>query len=124
MTLTRMEKLTDRIRWAMKARGLNQKTLALRVRVNVNTVTRWMNREYVPKTEVLFNIAKALNVSMDWLVDDDAPDDPSLYRTVVLSTKERQILRVIQQGNYSLDDVLDKLGGPLPGDVSEEREHA
>ena len=67
-----MNKTTEifisRIEQARKEKGLTQRELANRVGVTEVSMSRYVNGARVPKGPIVVNIAKALGVSVDYLV--------------------------------------------------------
>ena len=68
----RMNKTTEifisRLDQARKEKGLTQRELANRVGVTEVSISRYVNGARVPKGPIVVNIAKALGVSVDYLV--------------------------------------------------------
>lgn len=66
-----------KLRECMKVRGENQTTLAEKIGVQRQTISLYMNGQSSPNTETLTAIAKALDVSTDWLLGlrDDMSND-------------------------------------------------
>lgn len=63
-----MEKFSDRLAAAMKARGLNQSELARAVRTSQSAVNRWLNGA-LPRLRILWEVAAVLNVNREWLLE-------------------------------------------------------
>ena len=67
-----MNKTTEifisRLDQARKEKGLTQRELANRVGVTEVSMSRYVNGARVPKGPIVVNIAKALGVSVDYLV--------------------------------------------------------
>jgi transcriptional regulator with XRE-family HTH domain len=81
----------DRMIEMRKRRKLSQKELALRVGCSIRQIGRWEKRENEPDAFSLGRIAKALEVSADYLLG--LVSDPSnLYTEAELSADERKVL--------------------------------
>lgn len=67
----------ERLEVALKASGINQARLALRIGVNRQTVNSWICRKAFPRFLDVFLAAQVLEVSLDWLFgNDNAPKEP------------------------------------------------
>lgn len=62
------ETIGDRIADLLKKSKYNQKELAGLVGVTEATMSRYMNNERVPKTEIIANLATALHTTSDYLI--------------------------------------------------------
>lgn len=62
------ETIGDRISMLLKKSKYNQKELAALVGVTEATMSRYMNNERVPKTEIIANLATALHTTSDYLI--------------------------------------------------------
>ncbi len=79
-------KLGDKITYARKKAGMSQIDLADALGVSRQSVSKWETEEANPDITKLSAIAKALNVSTDWLLSDEDPVDTE--DTPVSETKE------------------------------------
>ena len=66
------EKLED----LRKEKGWSQDELAYNAQIDGRQVSRYENDRVMPSIEVIVKIAKAYNVSIDFLLIDDAPRRP------------------------------------------------
>lgn len=103
-------KLSDKIRIIRKARGLTQEQLGYRLsRVNENgisrqTVSDWENGNFEPKLENIRDLADALNVSFDALLDEtiDLENDQVLHEVLNKETNNKINNNQIESSiNYS-----------------------
>lgn len=58
----------ERLEEAMKLRGKNRKSLASDIGVSAQTISYYVNDERLPDVEILSKVAKALDISADWLI--------------------------------------------------------
>lgn len=70
-----MERMfSEKLKLALKQRGISQKTLAKRTHSTESAVSRWMSGEREPEPENLIKIAEALHVEkgevLGWFVDE------------------------------------------------------
>lgn len=64
-------KFAEKIYTCRKKAGLSQDGLAEQLGVSRQTISKWENGEALPETSKLPGLAKALGVSIDWLLDED-----------------------------------------------------
>lgn len=57
----------DRLRLAIKMKGITQKELAARIGVSEAIVSRWVRGNRFPHAKQLFALAEALDVDAEWL---------------------------------------------------------
>lgn len=76
------EKMTfgEKLRTARKNAGLTQEQLAERLPVSRQAVAKWESEKGMPDIENLKRLAKLLNVSIDYLLDDGEALDLSVTR--------------------------------------------
>ncbi len=71
----------ERIRKLRKKNGLSQAELGETVGVESNTISRWERNDLIPKGTSLARIARALNTTSAYLLEET--NDPSLPRDVL-----------------------------------------
>ncbi len=88
-------------------RGLDQTTLAQRVRLSKSTISRILSGSQEPKLGQAFAIARALGVTLDYLVDETADFDET-QRMVMVTEEEVTILKLVRRlgGEVALDRLL------------------
>ncbi len=67
--------LGKKIMYSRKKAGMSQIDLADAMGVSRQSVSKWETGEAYPDITKLSQLAKVLNVSVDWLLSDTAPDD-------------------------------------------------
>lgn len=78
--------LQDRIRVVMNEKGLNQKQLAEKANITEASISKYLSGERSPRTDVIVKIAKALDTSVNYLLDDNpVPDEPYIYVSTALA---------------------------------------
>ena len=65
----------EKIAKLRKEKGLTQSQLAEMISVSNKTISRWETGEGYPEISLLVPLAKALGVSTDYLLKDDASDE-------------------------------------------------
>lgn len=61
----------NRIKQILESKGVSQKSLSDKLGVSVVTVNFWCNQKSQPSLKTLFDIASALEVSPDQLIQTD-----------------------------------------------------
>lgn len=61
----------NRIKEVLESKGVSQKSLSDKLGVSVVTVNFWCNQKSQPSLRTLFDIASALDVSPDQLIQTD-----------------------------------------------------
>lgn len=61
------DKMIQRLKLAMEQNGLNKSTLAKRLGIDRQAVRNYLAGRNQPRLDILVDICKELNVSMDWL---------------------------------------------------------
>lgn len=85
-----------------------QKDLAAALGVRESRVSKWKTVKGGPRIEEVAAIARALEVRLGWLVDDDAPDDP---RATGLPSDEQMVLKAYRKfrGVLEPDEAVDAI---------------
>ncbi|SKA64745.1 Helix-turn-helix [Eubacterium uniforme] len=72
--------LADKLKEARKNAGLTQVELAEKLCVSRQAITKWESGKGIPDVENLKNIANVLNVSIDFLLDDEGTLDKTIIK--------------------------------------------
>lgn len=76
-----MGEIASNIKAAMDERGMKAIQLSEATGISRSRISCYLNGKYVPKTEALMKIAKALGVSVAWLIGGDEECElVSIYR--------------------------------------------
>ena len=67
--------IADRLREAMNIRNKKQVDLERETGINRSAISRYLSGEYEPKNKPIYELAKALDVSEQWLMGYDVPMD-------------------------------------------------
>lgn len=109
-----MSTIAERVKQRREALGMNQKQLSAAVKAKGGSISQAqisaMETGIVNRPRSLPELAAALQVSIDWLVDDDLPPD----RATSASPMPRKIVTVpVQQGAIDLPvfGCIESLGG-------------
>ena len=71
------EKVTE----LMSQRNITQKQLSLLSGITESSISRYLHSEQRPRMDIVVNIAKALHVQTDYLLDDDEKSE-SAYSSI------------------------------------------
>ena len=88
-------------------RGLDQSALAVKVGLSKSSMSRILSGMQEPRLRLAYDLARALGVTLDYLVDDS----PEVYpdaRLVVVTEHELMILKIVRRlgSDVSLDRLL------------------
>lgn len=109
--------IASRLREAMDIRGKKQVDLESETGINRSAISRYLSGEYEPKSKPIYMLARALDVSEQWLMGYDAPmerlkeqknNDAIADIVVKLRTDEKFLLAVKKIYNFD-SDKLDSL---------------
>lgn len=65
--------IADRLREAMATRSIKQIDLVRMTGIAASAINRYLSGEYEPKNKKIYEMARALDVSEQWLMGYDAP---------------------------------------------------
>ena len=106
---------TDKLQKLCALRGLDQTSLAKKVGLSRSSISRILNGAQEPKLGLAYDLARALGVSLDYLVDEN-PEVELNDQLVMLSESELTILKIVRHlgTNTSIDRLLNSpaLGVP------------
>lgn len=75
MAFQRVDTTANRLKIAMKKAGKKQADLVRETGIDKGSMSHYVNGRYEPKQDVVFDLAKALDVSEMWLWGYDCPMD-------------------------------------------------
>lgn len=78
--------LQDKILQLMKEQKINQKQLAEKASITEASLSKYLSGNRTPRIDVLVKIAKALDTSVNFLLDNEtAPENPYLHASAALA---------------------------------------
>jgi transcriptional regulator with XRE-family HTH domain len=88
-------------------KSLDQATLASRVGLSKSSISRIFSGIQEPKLSLANDLAKALGVTLDYLVEDSAEIGPSQH-VVTMTDEELMILKIVRRlgSNVAIDRLL------------------
>ncbi len=93
----------DNLKLIRKERGITQEQLAEMLKVSRQAVSKWEAGNGYPETDKLLTIAKQLDVSLDYLMDNKPADPTEKEETVVAYPKSDKILITMFDGSQTVD---------------------
>jgi transcriptional regulator with XRE-family HTH domain len=90
----------DKLKKLCALRGLDQTSLASQVGLSKSRISRILSGTQEPKLSVAYELAKALEVTLDYLVDDSLELGPT-DRFVSVSEEELAILNMVRHLGHS-----------------------
>jgi transcriptional regulator with XRE-family HTH domain len=100
----------EKMRDLLRLRGHTQEELADAIGTHQQTVSRWLDSPNPPKVANLLKIARYLDVSVDYLVDDTMD---ALKGASSLSDDERYLLRVMRGLGLDFEEIVRRLAGEV-----------
>ena len=101
-------KLFEKIKHARKGKELSQKQLAKIAGLNVNLISKYETNNVTPTIESLKKIAKALEVTTDYLLFDDTPKDGvSKLNDLNLFEKFKSLETMEAEDRRTVENVID-----------------
>ena len=100
-----MNIFADRLRGILDSRGINQVTLADDTKLTAATISRYLTVDRIPRGDNIALIAKALNVSADYLLgmaDDPLPSS----QEIKLDPETRLLVTIFRRSSYSDQRVI------------------
>jgi transcriptional regulator with XRE-family HTH domain len=97
---------TDKLQKLCALRGLDQSALAQRVNLSKSSISRILSGTQEPKLRLAFNLAKALGVTLDYLVDD-SPEAAASDQLVMVTEDEMTILKMVRR--LGVEVAIDRL---------------
>lgn len=112
---------TDKLQKLCALRGLDQTALAGQVGLSKSSISRIMSGAQEPKLRLAFDLAKALGVTLDYLVDQ-SPEVGPADQLVMVSEDELTILKIVRRlgADISIDRLLN-VPAPTPSETSDGR---
>ena len=101
--------LGERIKQLRKEAGWSQGDLGGRIGTDSQRVSRYENGRITPSVDALVRIAEALDVSIDYLLVEDAPRRPLHVADAALAARLADLAELAEDDRASLLHMLDAL---------------
>lgn len=114
-------------------RNLSQKELAIRANTTEATVSRYLNLERTPQVEIVISIAKALNVTTDYLLGvtdnptvcgDNSSEASELLRCYSCSTNDEKRIVWAVLGKYASELPMAAFGQSVSDKATDQKRQA
>ena len=98
----------EKVKQLMKNQGINQKKLSQLSGITEASISRYLKGERAARLDIIINFAKALNVTTEYLLNDDEETDLKPYQEIataiarnghVLTAEEKNQLIALILGN-------------------------
>lgn len=87
----------ERIKQALKIRGLRQSDLVKITGIGKSAISQYISGKYIPKQTATYKIAKALNVSEAWLMGYNVPIQRVEEIKSVINQEEKNLLNLFNK---------------------------
>lgn len=98
-------KLNEKIFYCRRKAGLSQEALAEELGVSRQAVSKWETGDAVPEISKLLSLAKTFDVTTDWLLSEEEPEDNN--------TNTNYYQETVNWGNSEADDWMERVPGVL-----------
>ncbi len=99
----------QKLKLLRKENGWSQDKLSERISVDGRQISRYENNKITPSAEVIIKIAQAFNVSIDYLLLDNAPKTPIKFSDEKLIEKFKSIDDMSEEDKESLIHIIDAI---------------
>lgn len=97
--------IAERLREAMNIRDMKQVDLVRQTGINRSAISRYLSGEYEPKNKPVYELAKALDVSDQWLLGYDVPmerpkaqkNNDAISDIVLQMRSDEEFLSIVQK---------------------------
>ncbi len=102
-----LEKIGSKISDLRKQHNMKQNELADQLFVTHQAVSKWENGKSFPSVDILYDLTKLFNISIDYLLDDAEVNDADFETQLRLYPRKSVISKFINENN--LDEDIDKI---------------
>jgi len=101
--------LGEKLKALRREKGWSQDEFAFNAQIDGRQVSRYENGRVMPSVEVVIKMAKAYNVSLDYLLIDDAPRRPLEVHVGRLAERVMGLGSLSEEDERALLHILDSL---------------
>ena len=94
---------SQKVKELMKVKGINQKELSQLSGITEASVSRYLNGDRTPRMDIIINFARALGVSVEYLLDD------GIKQQKELSAYDNIAVAIARDGNNLTAEEMKKL---------------
>lgn len=110
-------KLNEKIFYCRRKAGLSQEALAEVLGVSRQAVSKWETGDAVPEISKLLSLAKTFEVTTDWLLSEEEPQEAnagtSYYQETVSWENEEDTTSSAERFEQAADDWMERVPGVL-----------
>lgn len=110
-------KLNEKIFYCRRKAGMSQEALAEELGVSRQAVSKWETGDAVPEISKLLALAKTFDVTTDWLLSEEEPEEKSCnmnyYQETVDRGSEETTTTSAERFEKEADDWMDRVPGLL-----------
>lgn len=101
--------LGEKIKLLRKELGWSQDGLAQKIDTDGRQISRYGNGNFSPSADAIVKLAQVFNVSIDYLLIDDAPRKPLHFNDEQLIKKLQEIEDMTEEDRNSLIHIIDAI---------------
>jgi transcriptional regulator with XRE-family HTH domain len=101
--------LGEKLKQLRKEKGWSQDELAYHAQIDGRQVSRYENDRVMPSVDVIVKVAKAYDVSIDYLLLDDVPRRPARPPSGKLAERVLTIAPLSEEDENSILNLLDAI---------------
>ena len=107
-------KLNEKIFYCRRKAGMSQEALAEELGVSRQAVSKWETGDAVPEISKLLSLAKTFDVTTDWLLSEEEPEEPDAGTNYYQETADwRSNTTSAERFERAADDWMDRVPGIL-----------
>ena len=94
----------DIVKKTMLEKGMTQKELSIKSNITESSISKYLNGERTPRVDVIVSLANALNVSVDYLLGNDVPDNICSFLEAknILARSKNDMTETQKKGTYKI----------------------
>lgn len=100
----------QRVKQAMSEKGISQAELVKLTGISRSGISQYLSGKNIPRQKALTAIANALDVTPEWLIEDDRRKITVQFIAELLNTTPQTVRVGLQQGEFPFGTAL-KVGG-------------
>lgn len=100
---------SQKLKLLRKEKGWPQDELSEKIVIDGRQISRYENNKITPSTECIVKIAEVFNVSIDYLLLEDAPRTPIKFKDEKLIEKFKLIDNMSEEDKLSLIHIIDAI---------------
>jgi len=99
----------EKIKLLRKEMGYSQDELSKKINTDGRQISRYENGKFLPSADVIVKLAQVFNVTIDYLLLDDAPRKPLKFNDEQLIKKLQEIEDMTEDDRNSLIHIIDAI---------------